>query len=192
MAYGQRTENTDIGAILNNLEDIMAKKEKKTLGTAIDEIVIALEGLDPDARTTAVTAACAHLGIPMDKAPPSGTVQPNVMGSQPPPPPPPKVSDIKTLKEEKKPRSTSEMACLVAYYLQELVQPNERKDTITTADIDKYFKQASFKLPKVIPQVLPNAKSSGYFDSAGSGSYKLNAVGYNLAVHTLPRKKSES
>jgi hypothetical protein len=84
------------------------------------------------------------------------------------------------------------MACLVAYYLQELAQPNERKDTITTADIDKYFKQASFKLPKVIPQVLPNAKSSGYFDSAGSGSYKLNAVGYNLAVHTLPRKKSES
>jgi hypothetical protein len=168
------------------VEDIMANKDEKTLGTAIDEIITALEGLEPNARATAVTAACAHLGIPTGTGPPSESAQSNVLESQP------KVSDIKTLKQEKGPRSTSEMACLVAYYLQELAQPKERKDTLTTKDIEKYFKQANFKLPKVVPQVLPNAKASGYFDSAGSGSYKLNAVGYNLAVHTLPRKKSES
>jgi hypothetical protein len=37
--------------------------EKKTLGTAIDEIINALEGLDPRSRTTAVEAACAHLEL---------------------------------------------------------------------------------------------------------------------------------
>jgi len=170
----------------------MAKKDEKTLGTAIDEIISALEGLEPNSRATAVTAACEHLKIPIEK----NITQTSMPRSTPPPPiplpPSSKVINIKTLKQEKIPRSTAEMACLVAYYLQELAQQNERKDTVTSKDIEKYFKQANFKLPKVITQVLPNAKDSGYFDSAGRGTYKLNAVGYNLAVHTLPRKKSES
>ncbi len=174
----------------------MAKKEEKTLGSAIDEIISALEGLDPNARATAVTAACAHLGISIGVGPPSDSSQSNAAGIPPTPlaggPSPPKVSNIKTFKEDKNPSNTAEMACLVAYYLQELAQQKDRKDTITIKDIDKYFKQARFKLPKVVTQVLLNAKGSGYFDSAGSGSYKLNAVGYNLAVHTLPRQKSES
>lgn len=174
----------------------MAKKEGKTLGSAIDEIVSALEVLEPDARTTAVTAACTHLKIPIGTAQQSGSV-PSTPGAGTFESPeggsfPPKVGDIKTLKEEKNPRGAAEMACLVAYYLQELAPPEARKDTIATADLRKYFKQAKFKLPVRIVQTLIHAKDAGYFDSAGSGSYKLNAVGYNLAVHTLPRKKSES
>ena len=34
---------------------------------------------------------------------------------------------------------------------------------------------------------LPNAKSAGYFDAVGNGEYKLNAVGHNLVVHSMPR-----
>ena len=83
------------------------------------------------------------------------------------------------------------MACLVAHYLQELAAKGERKDTVSTADLAKYFKAAKFKLP-VIKYTLGNAKNAGYFDSVGSGEYKLNAVGYNLVVHTLPRKTSKS
>lgn len=78
------------------------------------------------------------------------------------------------------------MACLVAYYLQEVAPEGERKDFINSADLEKYFKQANFKLPQRVQQVLPEAKSSGYFDSAGRGEYKLNAVGYNLVAHSLP------
>jgi len=166
----------------------MAKKDQ-TLGTAIDEIISALEGLEPTARGTAVTAACEHLGIPIDKA------LPFVPGSPPPPPPPPAPApaiNIKTLKEEKQPKGAIEMACVVAYYLQELAPAKEQKDKIAIADIGKHFKQAKFKLPKSIQYTLINAKNAGYFDSLGSGSYKLNAVGYNLVVHILPRKKSES
>ena len=181
---------------LNNLEDIMAKKNEKTIGKAIDEIISALEGLEPNARPTAVTAACSHLGIPMSTTTAVDSAQMNAGQSQTAPSgggnAPTKVIDIKTLKEEKNPRTTAEMACLVAYYLQELAQAEEQKNTITAKDIEKYFKQAKFELPKVIKQVLLNAKSYGYFDSVGTGSYKLNAVGYNLAVHTLPRQKSES
>ncbi len=80
------------------------------------------------------------------------------------------------------------MACLVAFYLKELAPDGERKDTISSADLDKYFKQAQFKLPERIAQVLPDAKASGYFDSAARGEYKLNAVGYNLIAHSLPAK----
>lgn len=173
----------------------MGKKEKKTLGTAIDDIVSALEALEPNARTTAVTAACAHLRISTGTGPPSDSGQFDTRGQPPadhvvaPAPSPSKVTDIKTFKDDKKPRSATEMACVVAYYLLELLPHGERKDKMTTKDIERYFKQAKFPLPKVLRQVLRNAKAGGYFDSVGTGAYKLNPVGYNLVAHTLPRKK---
>jgi hypothetical protein len=37
--------------------------EQETLGQAIDEIVAALSPLDEKARSTAIGAACAHLGL---------------------------------------------------------------------------------------------------------------------------------
>jgi len=160
----------------------------KTLGTAVDEIVSALEGLKPKARATAVAAACEYLQIPMGKA--SSSI-PEQLTPPPPPPPKPQVTDIKTLKGEKQHKGAIEMACVVAHYLEELAPKGERKETISTADLRKYFKDAKFKLP-AIQYVLPNAKKAGYFDSVGGGEYKLNAVGYNLVVHTLPRNKSES
>ena len=82
------------------------------------------------------------------------------------------------------------MACLVAYYLDSLAPVGERKAAITSVDVEKYFKQGGFRLPKRINQVLVDAKSAGYFDSAARGSYKLNPVGHNLVVHTLPRAKA--
>ena len=66
-------------------------------------------------------------------------------------------------------------------------QANSAKDEINAADLERYFKQASFKLPKSIKQALPNAAAAGYFDGAGGGRYRLNPVGYNLVVHGLPR-----
>jgi len=79
------------------------------------------------------------------------------------------------------------MAALVAYYLSEIAPENERKGEINASDLERYFKQARFKLPKAISQALPNAAAAGYFDSTGNGLYRLNPVGYNLVVHGLPR-----
>lgn len=94
---------------------------------------------------------------------------------------------IKQFKEQKAPRSANEMAALVAYYLQNLAPVDERKKTITQKDIETYFKIASFPLPKQVRFTLVNAKNSGYFDPAGAGEYRLNAVGHNLVVHSMPR-----
>ncbi len=93
---------------------------------------------------------------------------------------------IKVLKEMKKPRSASEMAALVAYYLSNVAPMKERKVKITTKDIETYFKIAEFPLTKT-QFTLPNAKAAGYLDAVGNGEYKLNAVGYNLVVHSMPR-----
>src|SRR5207244_275869 len=82
---------------------------------------------------------------------------------------------------------SNQMAALVAYYLSEVADQDEQKQSIDTADVERYFKQASFKLPKALPQTLPNAAAAGYFDAIGGGQYRLNAVGYNLVVHGLPR-----
>ena len=166
---------------------------KLTLGQAIDRLIEALTPLDKPARTTAVQAACAHLGIDLERpvAPVNSALSPALRTGlkvasethgktgQPP-------TDIRTLREQKAPQSAKQMACLVAYYLQDLAPEKERKAAISTADIEKYFKQAGFDLPKKIEQVLIDAKRSGYFETAARGEYRLNAVGYNLAAHKLP------
>lgn len=169
-------------------------QSKLTLGQAIDQIIGALESLEPDTRATAIETVCAHLKIPIAKpGVGEGTLaaSPSREKSEHPSIPSTAASsspstDIRSLKAQKNPRSAREMACVVAFYLQELAPEAERKESISTADLEKYFKQAQFKLPAKIAQVLPDAKGSGYFDSAARGAYRLNAVGYNLVAHKLP------
>lgn len=171
-----------------------------SLGQAIDQMINALEGLDQNARLTAISAVCDHLNINT----PTGIQHPGLISTPPTTIEPTKETtmshqshlqhktkvDIRALKEEKNPDSAKQMACLVAYYLQDLVPEGERKEAISTHDLEKYFKQAGFKLPKKLEQVLIDAKSSGYFESPTRGKYKLNAVGYNLVAHGLPTKKA--
>jgi hypothetical protein len=94
---------------------------------------------------------------------------------------------IETLKDQKEPRSANEMAALVGYYLSNLVPIEQRKKTVNQKDIETYFKIAHFPLPNQIRVTLANARTAGYFDAAGGGEYKLNAVGHNLVVHSMPR-----
>ena len=159
--------------------------EKLTLGQAIDKIIEALQGLDEKARATAISAACSQVGVESPVG--ERRTPPAVPGATPDTTPagkPPK--DIRTLKVEKAPASAIEMACVVAYYL--LHYAPERKETVTTKDMSKYFVQGSFPLPKIIENLLVHGKEAGYFDSAERGAYRLNAVGHNLVAHTLPRK----
>jgi hypothetical protein len=96
------------------------------------------------------------------------------------------LNDIRSLTKQKAPRSANEMAALVAYYLSEIAPEAQRKQTINIDDIRTYFKQATFRLPSRPEQTLINAKNAGYFESTGGGQYRLNPVGYNLVVHSLP------
>src|SRR5712691_11897180 len=68
----------------------------------------------------------------------------------------PRQVSIRDLKEEKQPQSLNQMAALVAYYLSELAPDGERREEVTAADLEKYFKQAGFKLPRSPRMTLPN------------------------------------
>jgi hypothetical protein len=156
---------------------------------AIKAILGALDGLDGDAIQRVLDYVFGRLSIPRGARPDifARVGDAVLVGEVKHTAPADRIKSIRDLKEEKRPSSANQMAALVAYYLTEIVDEVERKPTITSADLEKYFKQAGFKLPKKLAMALPNAAAAGYFDSAGSGQYRLNPVGYNLVAHALPR-----
>lgn len=157
---------------------------------AIQVILSTLGGLDSQARSRVVDYVFRRLGLaPQDSALGlADLTAPNMLevtegaGSLPPT----EARDIRSLKEAKEPKSGVEMAAVVGYYLAELAPPSERKETVSTADLEKYFKQARYPLPKALRVTLATAASSGYFDAVARGQYRLNPVGYNLVAHGLP------
>ncbi len=164
----------------------MVVEQSRSIGQAIDGVIEALTGLSEDAQIVAIRAACDALKLSYqsyeDKSSRGGAMPAlqSEIGSP---------KDIRTLKETKSPNSIIEMACIVAYYLEHIAIPSEQKFAINSDDIKKYFIQANYPVPKAAQQVLIDAKGAGYFDAADErGYYKLNAVGYNLVVHTLPRE----
>lgn len=173
----------------------MAKSENKSIGAAIDEIIAALTDLDEPTRAIAVKAACEHLNINIGSSTTQVTAQTPVISTTPEvqAPSPGSIQttkDIRTFRAEKNPSNGVEMACLVAYYLENLANEAERMSDINKKDLEKYFKHASFPLPRVVGQTLVDAKSAGYMDSSSTrGRYKLNPVGHNLVAHSLPRKQ---
>jgi hypothetical protein len=154
-----------IGVILSALEKLDGDSIQRVL-----DYVFGRLSLGSHSRSVAVTGVAS-----------GPSVQSTIDGS------PNRRPSIRDLKDDKQPGSSNQMAALVAYYLSEVAGESERKESINTSDLEKYFKQAGFRLPKRMPQVLPNAAAAGYLDSAGSGYYKLNPVGYNLVVHAMPR-----
>jgi hypothetical protein len=98
--------------------------------------------------------------------------------------------DIRALRSEKQPATDREMACLAAYYISECAPESERKDSVTNIDIEKLFKQAGFRLPESVAQLLIDSKRVGYLEATAHGEYKLTRAGYNLVVHNLPRKNN--
>lgn len=154
---------------------------------AIRAVLAALEPLDAGVRASVLDYVLKRLGV---AAPTSGPAWNSAGGVAPPVPalasatPP---IHIEAFKNEKQPKSANEMAALVAYYLANLVPTGDRKKTINAKDIETQFKIAKFPLPKRHDVTLLNAKAAGYFDSAGDGEFRLNAVGHNLVAHSMPR-----
>jgi hypothetical protein len=166
---------------------------------AIKAVLTALEPLRPEVRVSVIEYVVRRLQIPLEGGPHAelSTQQAPLLSTatrseEATPARDTTPIHIRDLKEEKDPRSATEMAALVAYYLESLAPSKERKDRVTTKDITTYFKIANYPLPTKIRFTLPNTKASGYLDAVGNGAYKLNAVGHNLVVHSLPRGKATS
>jgi hypothetical protein len=164
---------------------------------AMQQVIKALESLDPDARTRVLAYVFQRLGLSLaasNTTPSPSELQPSLTASTSPIVPMlagAAVTDVRSLKEVKQPKSDNQMAALVAYYLKEAAPAHDRKDTISQDDIEKYFKQAGFPLPNRPAMTLINAKNAGYFDPAGVGLYKLNPVGHNLVAHGMPSSSGD-
>jgi len=157
---------------------------------AIKGVLKALEPLEPDVRSHVLAYVINRLGIRLPSGQQASEQRASEAKALPPQntsAPPSAPIHISELKESKKPKSASEMAALVAYYLSNLAPASERRETVNTKTLETYFKIADYPLPTKIQFTLPNAKGAGYLDSMGNGEYKLNAVGHNLVVHSMPR-----
>lgn len=161
---------------------------------AINDILTSLSGLDEESKKRAIKYVLGRLNVDFKEQVGSQDflTKPAVLverveannGD---------LVDIRTLKEEKKPKSSIQMVVLLAYYLKEKASAEDRKDIISGEDISKYFPQAGYQIPegKNGPtDTLNNAKRSGYLESAGAGKFKLNAVGYNLAAFKMGNQGS--
>jgi hypothetical protein len=157
---------------------------------AIREILRALDGLDGESIQRVFDYVFNRLSIATPRFPKSSVATPVASSSGLHETHSSRLPSIRDLKEEKQPESSNQMAALVAYYLSEILAGEERRDSITTAELERFFKQAGFKLPKQLSMTLPNATAAGYFDALGNGVYRLNPVGYNLVAHGLPRAHS--
>lgn len=172
--------------------------EKISVGKAIDQIVNALSTLEKREQQAVISTVCSLLEITPTGFPAvAGHVPSTDSGVQEKTHTsvihreshhfPKHGLDIRTLKEQKQPDSARQMACIVAYYLLDHAPDVERKQTISSADIEKYFKQAGYKLPSKLEQLLIDCKKSGYFEAVSRGEYKLTRVGYNLVTHSMPK-----
>jgi hypothetical protein len=157
---------------------------------AIRTVLAALEPLDESVRGNVLDYVLKRLKVHLP-----ASVEKNV--SPPPEFPsgaqtePIHYKHIAELREEKDPQTAIEMAAVVAYYLSNYAPKDERTTEVGTTEMKTYFKIGGFKKKTDFRYLLPNAKLAGYFDSVEHGKYKLNAVGYNLVAHSLPKKKSK-
>jgi hypothetical protein len=177
------------------VEEEKEEKEDAELA-AMRTMLDVLKPLKPEARDNVIGYVFRRLGItapaaaaqaqPATAHPDSAAVPaaPTVSSSTPQHAP----TDLRSLREQKRPTSVNQMVAIVAYYLMHLAPAHERRDYIVGDDVKKYFTQANFELPNSNPNVtLVNAKNAGYLDSIGNGHYRLNPVGHNLVTHKLPR-----
>jgi len=187
-----------VGSDRENLERVDMAEQIDQEIEAIKTVLKALEPLAAEVRTSVLEYVFRRLQIVLSTdqregiadgppRPSSGTPTAQKVGGAVQAAP----IHIKDLKIGKNPRSAIEMAALVAYYLQNVAPQKERKDTITSKELETYFKIAEFPLPGKPQFTLPNAKNAGYLDAVGNGEYKLNAVGHNLVVHSMPRGADE-
>lgn len=165
---------------------------KMTLGQAIDQVVAALGAFKAPDQQTILRAVYAHLNISAPESAPAGRRHEEPAREDLASAPPSRAGegeyagmDIRSFKEWKNPSSARQMACVVAYYLAEIAPSDERKKVITTEDVEKYFKQGRFPLPKKLEQLLIDCRAAGYFESPTRGEYKLTRVGHNLVAHQL-------
>ena len=161
-------------------KDTSPYKVKLTIGDASVEVEGAESGVVKivEALSQALIPRRATVSSSPSAFPPAVAGSPPSLPSARPP-------DVRSFFEQKRPGSDVEAAATAAYYYKYLAAEEERRDTINSDVLQQAFRLARRPLPPEMKYTLQNARNAGYLDSAGSGEFRLNAVGFNLVEHTL-------
>jgi len=131
---------------------------------AIKTLQETLEPLSSEVRARVIDYVFRVLGISSVAAapslPPVAPIAPSVSTvlAQSPPHP---TTDILSLKQEKGPTTATQMIAVVAYYLAHLAPQHERKEFITTEEIQKYFVQGKYPMPGSPSQARSTQRTPG-------------------------------
>lgn len=160
---------------------------------AAEEIKAILHGRDKIEQERIIRWVTESLGLVAAPNPtlgtaalPTGVSTIPQTNAQPLGSPPPRSKDIKTFVKEKNPKSDVQFAAVAAYFYRFECSQGERKEAVVPKDLDDAGRQARGYSFKNARQTLDNGVMLGYFDRAGGGEFRLNAVGENLVAMTLP------
>ncbi len=169
--------------------------DKKDLYDVLRKVVDLIKPLSEDDKTRTIRWACEMLDINVINLGLATGIQSGISREITPVNPmqqrgyPMTFKDIKTFITEKNPVTDNHLAATVAYYYQ--FEATEKKDSISKDDlVDATRKIGQGGRLKRPDQTLVNATKSGYLDNISRGLYKLNSVGENLVVMTLPNTDS--
>lgn len=166
---------------------------------AAEEIKAILHGRDKIEQERIIRWVAESLGLAGSPSILAGTAAPPAAALAVPPAyaqplgaPLQRSKDIKTFVNERNPKSDVQFAAVAAYFYRFESSPGERKEVILPKDLDEAGRQARGYSFKDARKTLNNAVMLGYFDRAGDGQFKLNAVGENLVAMTLPGTDGEA
>lgn len=163
----------------------MAEKKLYKVKVTVGDATVEIEGAEQGVVSIVTALSKILEGRPQKEPAEAGRVGQVTKPSR-------RMVDIRTFFDEKKPSSDVEATTVVAFFYQYAAPIDERRDSINASTLQKAFQQAKWKLPKRPIVTLANTRNAGYLESGpDTGSYRLNAIGYNLVEHTLGQEKSE-
>lgn len=175
----ENTNDFDVAkAIFEQLHNLEADRRQRILRWVSESLGVTLPVKNSEAAMVPAEGLVPHdAGPAPPKAPSTGKAG---------------AIDIKTFVDSKKPNNDVKFATVVAHYYRFEAPEDQRKERITQEILQEGARQAGRKRFKNPLGTLNNAKRLGYLDSAGRGAFKINTVGENLVVMTLPGGQGDS
>jgi hypothetical protein len=153
---------------------------------AVRTITDALSDFDPREQERIIRWAREKIGLtvaPESPALPTGS--PSLVSVASAPSSIPK--DLKTFVAEKKPKSDVQFAATVAYYHRFVAPSEQRKNEITSTDLQEACRLVGRERFTVPGQTLRNAHTLGLLNRGSqTGVFAINSVGENLVDVSLP------
>ncbi len=156
---------------------------------AVRTITEALEGFDVKEQERIIRWVREKIGLAVAPGPstlPTGSVValgPAIPGTT--------AKDLKSFVGEKNPKNDVQFAATVAYYYRFVAPSDQRKEAITSNDLQEACRLVGRERFTVPAQTLRNAHTLGLLNKGSeSGSFIINSVGENLVDVTLPGDKT--